>query len=218
MKKLFLPIITLWLCAIPLVQAGTIYRFTDQNGVITMSKSLPPYAAQQGYEILNDKSLRLIKTVPPALTPEQIIEKERLLAEKQEAEKQAKLAVEEKKQRDYQQAIADQTLLASYASEQDLLDSKQAEIAFRQTELDKTIKHREEKQNELHSLQSEAAQLELSGKPISVNMNKRLIATQEEIANDSQIIERLTTEIQQLDVQYDEDLKRLQFLFEQKKN
>jgi hypothetical protein len=123
-----------------------------------------------------------------------------------------------KKQRDYQQAVADQTLLASYASEQDLLDSKQADIAFRQTELDKTIKHREEKQNELHSLQSEAAQLELSGKPISVNMNKRLIATQEEIANDSQIIERLTTEIQQLDVQYDEDLKRLQFLFEQKKN
>jgi hypothetical protein len=49
-------------------------------------------------------------------------------------------------------------------------------------------------------------------------MNKRLIATQEEIANDSQNIERLTTEIQQLDVQYDEDLKRLQFLFEQKKN
>jgi hypothetical protein len=43
--------------------AGNIYRFHDENRVSTLSKTLPPYAAQQGYEILDDKSFLVIKRV-----------------------------------------------------------------------------------------------------------------------------------------------------------
>ena len=55
-------------------QAGQVYRFKDDSGVKTMSKTLPPYAAQQGYEILDDTSLRVIEKVAPALTKEEIAE------------------------------------------------------------------------------------------------------------------------------------------------
>ncbi len=44
-------------------EAGKIYRYTDNNGVSTLSKSLPPYAAQKGYDILDETSLRLIERV-----------------------------------------------------------------------------------------------------------------------------------------------------------
>ena len=50
--------------------AGQVYRFKDDSGVKTMTKTLLPYAAQQGYEILDDTSLRVIEKVAPALTEE----------------------------------------------------------------------------------------------------------------------------------------------------
>lgn len=208
----------LLLAASQQLSAGTIYRFVDENGIITMSKSLPPYAAQKGYDILNDKSLRLIKHVDPALTPEQIAEKERQLAEQKEAERRAEEQAKQEQEQRRQQAIADQTLLASFQSEQDLLAARDTDIAYRQTELDKAIKHLEESKIKLQNMQREAAEQELSGRPVSVNMNKRLTATQQEINNDEQNIKRLSLEIEQLNKQYEYDIERLKLLLSTESN
>ncbi|MBE0439983.1 MAG: DUF4124 domain-containing protein [Gammaproteobacteria bacterium] len=200
------------------LSAGTIYRFIDDNGIITMSKSLPPYAAQTGYDVLDDKSLRLIKHVDPALTPEQIAEKKRQLALQKEAER---LAAEQAKQlqaQRRQQMIADHTLLTSFQSEQDLLNARDADLDYRQTELDKAISHLENSQIKLQQMQQEAAEQELSGKSVSVNMNKRLNAVMQEINHDEQNIKRLKHEIEQITKQYGHDLERLRQLLERKPN
>jgi vacuolar-type H+-ATPase subunit I/STV1 len=198
--------------------AGTIYRFEDQNGVITMSKSLPPYAAQKGYDVLNDKSLRLIKRVDPALTPEQIAEKEKQLAIQQEQERLAAQEVEQKREQRRQQQIADQTLLASYQSAQDLISARDTDLSYRQTQLEKAKQHLESSKVKLQQAQQDAAEQELSGKTISVNMNKRLTAAQQEIDNAQQNIARLEQEIEQLNKQYESDLERLKLLLSQKQN
>ncbi len=204
------------------LSAGTIYRFMDENGIITMSKSLPPYAAQKGYDILNDKSLRLIKHVDPALTAEQIAQKERLLAEQKEAERlaaeQAKQQRQQKQEQRRQQAVEDQMLLASFQSEQDLLNARDTDLSYRQTELDKAIKHLEESKIKLQNMQQEAAEQELSGKPVSVNMNKRLASAQQEINNDDQNIKRLGLEIEQLNKRYEHEIERLRFLLSKESN
>ncbi len=200
------------------LSASTIYRFMDENGIITMSKSLPPYAAQKGYDILNDKSLRLIKHVDPALTAEQIVEKERQIAEQKEAERLAAEQAKQQQEQRRQQAIADQTLLASFQSEQDLLTARDTDVGYRQTELDKAVKHLEESKIKLQNMQQEAAEQELSGKPVSINMNKRLTAVQQEINNDQQNIKRLGLEIEQLNKQYEHDIERLNFLLSKESN
>jgi hypothetical protein len=69
--------------------AGQFYRYKSENGQLVLTQTLPAEYADKGYDILNEKG-RLVKTIPPALTPEEIklrdenLEKERLaLVEKQ---------------------------------------------------------------------------------------------------------------------------------------
>jgi len=51
-------LVTLLLLSLTMpAMAGKLYRFPDKNGISTISRSLPPSAAQGGYDILDDKSL-----------------------------------------------------------------------------------------------------------------------------------------------------------------
>lgn len=211
-------LLSLLLLASQQLSAGTIYRFIDENGIITMSKSLPPYAAQTGYDILDDKSLRIIKHVDPALTAEQRAEKERQLAIKQEQQQLAAEQAKQQQEQRRQQVILDQSLLASFQSVQDLLNARDSDIAYRQTELEKAIQHLEDNERKLQNMQQEAAEQELSGKSVSVNMTKRLTATQQEISNDKLDIKRLKLEIEQLNTQYEHDIERLKLLLSKQSN
>ena len=47
------------------------YRYKNEKGQLVMEQSIPPQFVRQGYEVLSDGG-RLIETVPPALTQEQI--------------------------------------------------------------------------------------------------------------------------------------------------
>ncbi len=218
-KKFQLVLLTIFLSSTSMtIIAGQIYRFQDEEGVTTLSKSLPPYAAQNGYDILDDKSLHLIKHVGPALTPDQIIEEERRLAAKEKKERQAEKAAKELEERQRQQQIYDKNLRASYTSEQGLIEACQAELDYLATELDKSKQRLSSKKEKLIQLQKQAADIELSGKSISVNMEKRLIATQQEIDNVNAEVDRLELEQQQRKEQFQADLLRLRQLLGQATN
>jgi hypothetical protein len=82
------------------VHAGQVFRFQGENGVTTMSKTLPPYAAQKGYAILDDASMRVIEIVAPALTKAEITEYNRQQAANKEQQQLA--VIEAKKQAERQ--------------------------------------------------------------------------------------------------------------------
>lgn len=71
--------------------AGKLYRFPNEEGVPTLSRNLPPSASQKGYDILDDKTLRLLEHVEAALTQEQIIEFEKQQQLEKEAQRQAEI-------------------------------------------------------------------------------------------------------------------------------
>ena len=198
------------------IYAGQLYRFPDENGLPTISKTLPPSAAQNGYDILDDKSLRVIKRVAPALTPEQIVEQERELAEQKEAQRLTEIAEKEQQQQQRQRAIHDQNLLASYQIEQDLIDARDADLSYRKTQIEKKSELLANNKEKLLQLQQQAAEQELSGTTVSANLTKRLAATQKEIENNQRAIERLQAESQQLTKQYETDLLRLRHLLSTK--
>jgi len=192
--------------------AGKLYRFPDENGVPTVSRSLPPAAAQKGYDVFDDKSLRLIEHVAPALTPEQISELEYQLKLDQENSRLAKIAEQKAEKQRKKQAIYDQNLLASYLSEQDLITTRDSEISFRQTLITKNTSKQQQLDQNLFALQQQAADQELSGIGLSKNLKKRLSASQQAIDNNKNTIIQLNEEILVLTEKFESELARFREL------
>ena len=62
-------------------EAG-MYRYTDENGQVVISNTIPQEATKRGYDILGANG-RVVETIPPAPTDEEIAARE---AEKQRQE------------------------------------------------------------------------------------------------------------------------------------
>ncbi|RKZ97640.1 MAG: DUF4124 domain-containing protein [Gammaproteobacteria bacterium] len=200
------------------IYPGQLYRYLDSDGVLTISKRLPPYAAQKGYDILDEKSLHLIDRVAPALTAKQISTLEHQLAEQKEANRLAEIAAKEELDRNKKQYIYDQNLIARYQSEQDLIEARDVDLSYRKTQIEETTKKLSQNKKNLYQLQQQAAERELSGRALSANLNKRLTATQNSILNNETDLERLKMEVKQLTIQYEADLVRLKQLLSVNKN
>lgn len=196
--------------------SGQLYRFPDENGIPTLSHSLPPSAAQKGYEILDDKTMRVLKKIAPALTEQQIVEKERQQAEAEQARLEAEKAARQAQEDLRKQTIYDHNLLASYPSEKELIAARDAELAYRQDLIGRINEKLPKLEQQLLSMQKQAADLELSGKPVSENLQKRLTASQQEIDNSHQTISELNEQINVLTEQFDNDLERLRWLLQNK--
>lgn len=181
--------------------AAQLYRFIDDNGTPTLSKTLPAEISQQGYDILDEKSMRLIQRVPPALTASQI-------TEQQQAEQAAKIAAESQRK----QAIYDHSLKTRYQSEQDLLNARDRDLQQRESQLATLKEKRRDFYQRLHQTQQQAAENELSGISLSENMKNRLHTTQQELTNNQQRIEQLQAEINDLTRVYEQDLQRFRLL------
>ena len=213
MKKLSLYTISVLTIALSLSSmpsyAGKIYRFLDENGVSTISKRLPPYAAQQGYDILDEKSLRLIEHV---LTRSELVEQTKaeqlILQAKQQEQEQRAL----EKQRQKEQNIIDQNLLDRYPSDQDIIKARDADLAYIDKQIADTIVQKEYNQEKLHRLQQDAAKQELAGQTVSSNLTQRIQATQKEINNNQLHIDTLKNDKMINNKQFEHDLIRLREL------
>ena len=203
--------------------AGKLYRFPDENGVPTISRSLPPSAAQNGYDILDDISLRVIEHIDPALTDEQILALEKQQQRDKEAalqaeitEQQAAIAKQQAEKKQQKQAINDQNLLASYKSEQDFIAVRDKALNHRQTRLTEATAKQSQLEQKLLNLQQQAAEQELSGKGMSTHLSKQLSTTQQKIDNNLIVIEQSNQEMTQFTQQYENDLIRLRELLDEK--
>jgi chromosome segregation ATPase len=88
MNNLIRPAVTASVVALLLFTAAAsagMYRFTDENGQIVISNTIPQAASTRGYDILNSSG-RVIETIDPAPTAEQIAAREarKRFEEKQE--------------------------------------------------------------------------------------------------------------------------------------
>lgn len=199
------------------VSAGQLYRFPDENGVMTLSTTLPSAASQKGYDIIDSETMRLIERVPAALTEQELVEQ----AAKQKIEEEARLQAQEqaKQAEEARQAqqTYDKTLLITYRSEADLIRARDSDIAYRQEQITMHQQKLPELKQYLYELQNEAAQRELSGAKVTANMQKRLDAAKEEIQVRQQAITELKAEITELQSKYEHDLERLNYLFKRKR-
>ena len=194
------------------VQAGQVYRFKDKSGIKTMSKMLPPYAAQQGYEIKDDTSFRVIEKVGPAPTKEEIAEYNRQHQAEKQQQQLATIAAKKEQEHRRQAMLYDADLKASYRTEDELLQKRETEMLYFQNQIEKTelnIKYNREK---LYQFQKQAADIELNGKTINSNLEKRMLSTKQASKNSHAELKRLIEEKKANIKQYDRDLLRLREL------
>jgi hypothetical protein len=108
--------------------------------------------------------------------------------------------------------LYDANLKASYRTEDELLKKRETELLYFQNQIDKTELNLKRNKEKLHQFQQQAADIELSGRAVTGNLKKRLVATEQEINNNHIELERLKTENKASIEQFDRDLIRLRQL------
>lgn len=201
LKRITAALLCCWLgLSAPIDAAPLFYRYQDDNGRTVLSSSLPPEAARKGYQIV-DQYGRVLQQVAPELTPEQIAERDRKLAEEARAAEEARL-----------QAEKDRALLERFPSVGDAIrarDRRLAEldglIAFKSTSISKL----EEKISEQ---EGRAANLEKTGRAVPEILKTQIERDRSQLGQLQSEVRVHEQEKQDVNDEYEVYIKRLKQL------
>lgn len=177
-----------------------LYKWTDDAGKVHYGDHVPAEFAKQERKILNDQGVEM-KTVEAARTPEQIIEDERLAAQRKEQEKIAA-----------DKASHDRMLLATFSTEDDMIMTRDGKIAAIEGQLRVTRDRIDKLELSLTELTREAAQLERSGKPVPATLQEEIVASRGQSQRYAEYIKNKHQEQETLRIQYEADIKRFREL------
>lgn len=174
--------------------AANMYRYTDENGQIVISSTIPQEATKRGYDILSNNG-RVIETIPPAPTEEEIAARE---AEKQ---RQKELAEQREQDRALLKRFShpDQAVKAMHRKIRELeglIQLKRGNISVISSQLD----------NE----QSRAADMERAGREIPEAMLEKIRRLEAQIRDIEREITSQTQEIEELRQAFEADIERLE--------
>jgi len=174
--------------------AANMYRYTDENDQIVISSTIPQEATKRGYDILSNNG-RVIETIPPAPTEEEIAARE---AEKQ---RQKELAEQREKDRALLKRFShpDQAVKAMHRKIRELeglIQLKRGNISVISSQLD----------NE----QSRAANMERAGREIPEATLEKIRRLESQIRDIEREITSQTQEIEELRKAFEADIERLE--------
>jgi hypothetical protein len=176
--------------------AEHIFKWVDENGEIQYGDRVPPQYATKERSLIDDQG-RTVKVYDAAKTPEQ----------RAEAKALAKQQAEQKKLSE-QQAVRDHSLLATYSSEEDMLQTRDGKIASVETLIQLTNSRIESMQKRLGELTKDAAEFERSGKKLPEGLVSQMKNIQEQIQQNEAFVDQKEKEKEQLSLKFDEDIKR----------
>lgn len=148
------------------VAATKIVKWTDEAGQVHYGSAPPPGAAKQGTQTLNDRGM-VIETKAGQTEATKQAEQKKI--------EMAKLRDEEK------QAIADQRLIDSYASEADLIRAYQQNIELIEQQVTTTKSDLANRQTSLDKLVARAADMERTGKPVNDQLKQMIVSERMQI-------------------------------------
>lgn len=174
--------------------AANMYRYTDENGQIVISSTIPQEATKRGYDILSNNG-RVIETIPPAPTEEEIAARE---AEKQ---RQKELAEQREKDRALLKRFShpDQAVKAMHRKIRELeglIQLKRGNISVISSQLD--------------GEQSRAANMERAGREIPETTLEKIRRLESQIRDIEREITSQTQEIEELRKAFEADIERLE--------
>ena len=194
-------------CVLLLLMAGgaraekpSIKCYTNEDGVRECGNVVPPEHAQQAIDLKGKTGLTLQRQ-ERAKTPEELAAEAAAREEREKAEREAKA-----------KAAADQILLQTYGSEEDILMARDGQVASLASQV-KLSEGRIEKLNkQLDEMIAEAAQAQKSGKPVSENLSAGIDAMRRELTGHRTLIDARTVEIKAIQEKAEADLARFRSL------
>lgn len=177
-----------------------LYRWVDEAGNVHYTDTLPPTQAERGHTEMSKKGLVIDKT-EPAKTAEEL--------RQEEEAKRARLTAERAKK---EQEAADQMLLRTYASMDDMIMARDGKIASVDAMIRLTRSNIRRQQDWLRKLRAEAADLERAGKPIPPLMSNNITANEKAVQDAYAIIVEREREKQEIRVSFAKDLRRFREL------
>lgn len=177
-------------------KAKKLYKWTDQQGGVHFSDQIPPEAKEYARERVNDQGVS-VERIDRALTPEELAAQQ-AAADKAEAE--AKSAEDQRK--------ADEALINSYASEDDLTRAYNQRLDL----LSQTIEARNieiaARDQSLQTLVAQAAELERGGRPVSDALKQMIASERTEIERQKQFLVKKEAEKITAKSDYERDMAR----------
>lgn len=180
--------------------ASRYYRYEDNNGVRVIRDTIPPDMVHKGYDILGSDG-RVIKTVPRALTDEEL----QALEEKKQTRQQM---LEEKAR----QEAADKKLLSIFSSPKDAERARERKIEALDVLISVNRGNIVRLQSEYDQAQQDAATRERSGKAVPEHLIDKMERVQRQITKLQETIDEKEREKQEVRDEYARDIERLKFL------
>ena len=206
MLKLSVSIMAGMLATVLFVQslqaAGFNYRYSDHDGVTHIGYSVPPEFVENGYEILNENGMVVDVVLPKSVLDARAA---KMLEE-----------AEERHQRELQ-ASKDEALLRFYSSPEDVERVRDRKIQEIQNFIDIQRANIAANHKRLANLQSQAAELERSGQPVSVKILEALDTLEDKIGDAKRAIASKETEREKAWLAYQLDIERLNELLGEEK-
>lgn len=176
------------------VAEARMYRYTDENGQVVISNSIPQEASKRGYDILS-KNGRVIETIDPEPTEEEIAARE--------AEEQRKL--EEERQREL-----DRKLLERFSHPDEAVRAMHRKIRELQGLNQLKKGNISVIDSQLDSEQSRAANLERSGRDIPEATLEKIRRLESQIREIEREINSQNADIKELREEFEKDIEQLE--------
>lgn len=180
--------------------AQTVYRWVDESGEVHYGHAVPPEHAHRGYDRLRrDGTVR--ERVEPAMSPEERAER---------AERLAREAEQEAEQRS--QESRDRMLLAAYRSDQDIIDTMEAQVAGVNTRRAEVQSDLNRVAQRFENLIGQAAEETREGRVVPDQLRTNIQQTRDRMAELRSKLDKLDDEEESLRNQYAAELERFREL------
>lgn len=199
MNDLIRPVVTASAIALLLFTAtatADMYRYTDENGQVVISNTIPQEASERGYDVLNSSG-RVVRTIDPAPTAEEIEERE---ANKRREESEAR------------QRELDKKLLERFSHPDEAVRAMYRKIRELQGLSQLKRGNISVIENQLDTEQGRAADRERSGRDIPEATLKKIRRLESNIREIEREINAQESEIESVRRQFLEDIERLEII------
>jgi chromosome segregation ATPase len=176
------------------IAEARMYRYTDENGQVVISGTIPQEASRRGYDILNRKG-RVIETIDPEPTDEEIAAREAEEKRQAEAERQREL---------------DRKLLERYSHPDEAVRAMHRKIRELQGLNQLKRGNISVIVSQLDNEQSRAADLERSGRDIPEATLEKIRRLEAQIRDIEREINSQNADIKALRERFEADIERLE--------
>lgn len=177
-----------------------VYKWVDDKGEVHYGDSVPPEFSDIERKKISEQG-RTIKTFEAAKTPEEIAEKKRLEVLKLEQQREAEA-----------QTRKDNVLLATYSSEDDLLNTRDSRLASLEGLIQLTQRRIRSMNHRIKQLTEDAADFERSGKPIPEMLTRQIENIRAQTLENESFIVAKKAEQDDIRMKFDKDIQRFRAL------